>query len=272
MKISKLFLALMVLITLACLSTVQGQYASSNTYQPSTSMPSSTSPATPLNEQFYTMPVGQNQAAHISAPVSVDVLGKTPENLYYGNQNQMVPYSLFNSNLANMKTISMWIQGITDWTQIATVPQGAVVSLITVSSTGGSGYLNEIHPDGTAYRSNFYFYPYSTLSFYADTIGRHVLSFGLNGQVSNTVIIDVTGNYVPPTNYYMPPAYYSDYNYGNFPGFVGFDNSGVGSVSSGNRETGGSGDTGGRVDTGGSGDNTGSRETGGSGETSSRGN
>jgi len=132
----------------------------------------------------------------------------------------MVPYSQYASNPASTGAISMWIQGATDWAQYAVIPQGATVSLLTVSPTSGSGYINEIRPDTAMYRYNFYFYPYSALNFYADTIGRHVLSFGLNGQVSNTVIIDVTGTYIPPTIDYLSSAYPGYYN-GYYPGIYG---------------------------------------------------
>lgn len=47
MKTSNLFLASMILITLACLSTVQGQYITTNTYSLSTSIPGSASSAYP---------------------------------------------------------------------------------------------------------------------------------------------------------------------------------------------------------------------------------
>lgn len=190
-------------------------------------MPSSTSPATSQYAQYYTMPSGQTPSTHIGAPVQVDIIGKTPINLYFSTQNQMVTYSQYASNPATTGAISMWIQGATDWAQYAVIPQGATVSLLTVSPTGGSGYINEIRPDTAMYRSNFYFYPYSTLNFYADTIGRHVLSFGLNGQVSNTVIIDVTGTYTPPTIDYLSSAYPGYYN-GYYPGIYGFGGLGNG--------------------------------------------
>lgn len=220
MKAFKPFLAIMILIALSCLSSVQGQYGTANTYSSSTSTSSSTSSAISPYAQYYTMPSGQTPSTHIGAPVQVDIIGKTPANLYFSTQNQIVPYSQYASNPATTGAISMWIQGATDWAQYAVIPQGATASLLTVSPTGGSGYINEIRPDGTMYRSNFYFYPYSTLSFYADTIGRHVLSFGLNGQVSNTVIIDVTGTYVPPAIDYLSSAYPGYYN-GYYPGIYG---------------------------------------------------
>ncbi len=242
MKTHRLFQMLMTLILFACALGVQGQYG----------MPaggnSITEPSIQSNEQnsqYYTMQTGPIPSTHISAPAKIDIIGMVPANLYLGTQNQEVPYSQYISNPANAEINSLWVQGLTDWTQSITVPQGASVMLIATSKTGGSGYLNEIHPDGRTSSSNLYFYPGSSrMNFYADAIGRHILSFVINGKVSNTVIIDVTGVYTTPSNY-LPPTYYPGY-YGYYPGFSNF---GIGS------ETGiSSGDTGGRIsggDTGG---------------------
>jgi hypothetical protein len=101
------------------------------------------------------------------------------------------------------------------------------VPLIAVSPTGGSGYLGEII-NGITYNSNFYFYPNSILTFYADTIGQHTLSISINGQPSNQVTINVVA-YVPPQAYRAPynypafgysvPAYYdSGHHIGGFVG------------------------------------------------------
>lgn len=196
---------------MACVFGAQGQYSTQTT-------------ATPAN-QYYTMPTGPAPSTHISAPTQVNVASAVPANLYLGTQNQEVPYSEYTSNPVNAGINSLWIQGTTSWTQYATVPQGASVSLIAISTTGGSGYLSEMHPDGTMSSSNLYFYPGSSnMNFYADSIGRHVLSFVINGKMSNTVIIDVTGTYVPPSNY-LPPRYYPYYGYG-FPSSVGFGEEG----------------------------------------------
>lgn len=226
MKLSRFFPALLVLIVFAGSFGAQGQYATSSST--STVQVGATS-----YTQYYAMP-GSAPSTHISVPVQFDITGRVPANLYFSTLNQAVPYSQYMSNAANSGVYSLWIQGATDWSQYAAVPQGATVSLMAVSPAGGSGYLNEMRPDGTTYNSNFYFFPYSMFTFYADTIGRHVLSFVINGQVSNTVIIDVTGTYVPPVNYYLPRSYYGMPFYYNFPGFFGFDNFGNGFVSSGN--------------------------------------
>ena len=67
------------------------------------------------------------------------------------------------------------------------------------------------------------------LNFYADTVGRHTLSFVINGQSSNSVIIDVSGTYVPPPTYYMTPVFYPGYYGSYYPGANGIGNFGNGS-------------------------------------------
>ena len=70
MKTSKLFLASMVLIAFACLSTVQGQYATTNTYSSSTSTAGSTSSATSQYGQYYPMPAEQTTSTYMVPAVS----------------------------------------------------------------------------------------------------------------------------------------------------------------------------------------------------------
>ena len=173
------------------------------------------------------MPTVSAPSTHISAPAQTLIAGKTPAILYLGTQQQPVPYSQYQANTNNAVVPSLWIQGAGSWTQFVTVPQGATVPLIAVSPTGGSGYLGEIL-NGAAYNSNFYFYPNSILTFYADTIGQHTLSVNINGQPSNQVTINVVA-YVPPqtylTPYNYPAIWYSTPTYHNSGhhtgGFVG---------------------------------------------------
>ena len=101
----------------------------------------------------------------------------------------------------------MWIQGSSSWSQYAKVPQGSGLTLLATSSTGGNGYLYEIAPEGKLSKESFYFFPgRSQIDFYADTIGQHVLLFIIGGQVSNAIVIDVTGSY-PPSYPQTAPAY-----------------------------------------------------------------
>lgn len=230
MRINKILLTLLSLVLLACLSGVQGQYQT-----PSSPVVTGVQSATQYSQysQYYQMVTGPAPSTHISAPQQFAIAGNVPTSVYFGTQGQAVPYSQLQSNPTYAASNYLWIQGTTSWTQYAVVPQGAVVPLLAISSSGGNGYLSEVSPSGQTYSYNYFFYPYSHLSFYADSIGRHILSFVINGVVSNTVIIDVTGNYVPPSNY-MPPSYYPgyyggyypDYYYNYFPGYFGSRNFG----------------------------------------------
>ncbi len=127
--------------------------------------------------------------------------------------------SQYQSSPAYTGANALWIKGATAWTQYAVVPQGATVSLFAISPTGGSGSLTS---DGQTYSNNYVFYPNSLLTFYAGTIGRHTLSFAINGLSSNQVVIDVVGGtYTQPNNnpVYTQPTNYPGYYPENYPGY-----------------------------------------------------
>jgi hypothetical protein len=160
-----------------------------------------------IYSQYYSIYNGPATAKHIEAPQQY-AIGVTPTTLYLGSQMQAMPYPQYYTTYTGGN--SLWIQGSTSWTQYAKVPQGSVMSLLALSPTKGEGSLYETYPDGKVIRSNYYFYPVSRIGFYADTPGRHVLSFVLAGQPSSQVVIDVVSTY-KPTIYQTPPAYYASY-------------------------------------------------------------
>ena len=94
------------------------------------------------------------------------------------------------SNLLRLETPCGWSQHIV-------VPQGATAYLVVLATKEGIGELKELSPDGNIYIYNYFFRRYDHLPFYADTPGRHVLSYTIDGIESNPVEIDVTGTYVP---------------------------------------------------------------------------
>jgi len=144
-----------------------------------------------------------------------------PTTVYFSNQMQPVPFSMYKSNPTYSGSDSLWIKGSTDWSQYAEVPVGANVSLLAISPTGGSGILNLVDANGQTYSYNYFLYPNSQLTFYADTPGRHTMSFVVGGISSNPVVIDVIGTvamtYIPTSNYYPPtinyPGTHSPYSY-----------------------------------------------------------
>jgi len=217
MKMNRLLSTLLAFILLACLSGVQGQYV---TPVNGSSTTPSTAQTTSQYSQFYTALTGSVPSAHVLPPVQFDLTGKTPASVYFGTQMQQVPYSTYQSTASGN---ALWIQGATDWSQYAVVPQGTMVSLLAISPNEGSGNLILVDSSGQNYTYSYFIYPTSQLGFYADAPGRHTLSFIVGGVASNSVIIDVSGTvtmtYTPTANYYPPlTSNPIDYLGGYYPG------------------------------------------------------
>lgn len=167
--------------------------------------PPSYSASDPIYSQYYSMHSGSAPEKHIEAPKKGEIKDKTPATVYFSYQMQPVPYTQYQTYATYTGGNSLWIQGSSSWTQYAKVPQGSSLSLMATSSTGGNGNLYEIHPDGKLYKNPFYFYPgYNQIEFYADSIGQHILLFIIGGQVSNSIVIDVTSYYPPPYQQQVP--------------------------------------------------------------------
>ncbi len=205
-------MVLSALILTACLSGVHGQYPTPSTGY-SASIPSSGADKNALTQysEYYTMTTAPFPGTHITVPEKFELTGNMPSKIYYSNQQQAVPYYQYQTYATYTGGNSLWIQGATSWTQFAVVPQSAFLSLIAASPKGGNGYLYEINPDGGLKKNRYYFYPSNRIGFYADQIGQHILLFVIDGQVSNSVVIEVTA-YSQPTIYYPPiynqPSYY----------------------------------------------------------------
>ena len=156
--------------------------------------------------QYYKMPSVYGSSIHITAPKQFDIKANLPATVYLSYQMQAMPYTQYQTYATYTGGNSLWIQGSSSWTQYASVPQGSSLSLIATSSTGISGHLYEINPDGKLYKNTYYFYPgYNQIDFYADSIGQHVLLFVIGGQVSNSIVVDVT-SYYPPSYQQPVPA------------------------------------------------------------------
>ena len=97
------------------------------------------------------------------------------------------------------------IDGDAGWTEHIDITEGETVSLIALSPVEGGGYINEIYPDGSASRSNHYFQRYDRLTFLADAVGQHILSYVIGDKASNAVVIDVSGRCTQP---FVPQAGY----------------------------------------------------------------
>lgn len=169
--------------------------------------PPSYSASDSIYSQYFSMYKGSTPKKHIEAPKKSDIKDKTPTTVYFSYQMQAMPYTQYQTYATYTGGNSLWIQGSSSWSQYAKVPQGSSLSLMATSSAGGNGNLFEINPDGKLYTNAYYFYPgYNQIDFYADSIGQHILLFVIGGQVSNSVVIDVT-SYYPPSNPQPVPAY-----------------------------------------------------------------
>lgn len=170
--------------------------------------PSSSSSIDMKFSQYYSINKAFGSKKHIEAPKKHEIKNEIPKTVYFSYQMQAVPYTQYKTYSAYTGGNSLWIQGATSWTQYAQVPQGSSLSLLATSTAGGNGYLYEIDPSGILSKNNFYFFPGSNqIGFYADTIGQHILLFIINGQISNSIVIDVTP-YTPSYQYPAPiPSY-----------------------------------------------------------------
>jgi hypothetical protein len=101
-----------------------------------------------------------------------------------------------------------WVQGAADthqlriegkdgWTKHLEIHEDATAFLVFLSTTEGTGVLIDRYPDGSEHNYNSYFLGYDRLPFRAKIPGRHVLSYIIDGQESNSVVIDVKGTYAP---------------------------------------------------------------------------
>ena len=92
---------------------------------------------------------------------------------------------------------SLRIEGPDGWTKHLEVPHGSTAFLVVLATKEGEGTLYDQYPDGSTNNYCYYFMGYDRLPFYANTPGRHVLSYVINGKESNPVVIDVEGTYAP---------------------------------------------------------------------------
>ncbi len=141
---------------------------------------------------FFTM-----SAPAVSGEVeSYNPAGREPSSVYVGDRS--TSYYAYQSSY--MGTNSLWIMGSSSWAQRIVCPQGAYISMLAYSSSGGWADFYRIYPDERLVSRSYTLYPgYSRLIFEADEVGRHILFFVLNNQPSNVAIVDVSGGGWPPS-------------------------------------------------------------------------
>jgi len=110
---------------------------------------------------------------HIKTPKKHSLVNEKPSMVYFTYQMEAVPYTQYETYSTYAGGNELWIQGTSSWTRYAQVPQGASLSLLATSSTGGNGYLYEITPNDMLSKNSFYFFPGSNqIGFYADKLGN----------------------------------------------------------------------------------------------------
>jgi plastocyanin len=147
--------------------------------------------------QFYRI---EPQPAVPEQPVveEYEVSGREPEQVYFGGpEQQAVSYTEYETLAATAEPNSLWIQGRDAWVRNVQVPRGSRLTLLALTQTSGPGTFYQIFPSGRLAKNNFFLYPFSTVDFYADDIGQHIIFFVKDNALSNVVVIDVQP-FAPP--------------------------------------------------------------------------
>lgn len=183
----KLILLAVMLMLLACL-TVEGDKGA---MPESGQIPAMVGGSEPVSQyQQYYDTGGSDQSS--GGPIHFMVSGSEPDSLVVNGQS-----TSFDPN--NMPMNSYWIQGTSSWTQYIKCPMYARFKLLAYTQ-GGQATVREDYPDGHQVKQDFQFYPgYTRQTFTADAVGRHVIGFEINGQLSNAVIVDVEPAGTGPT-------------------------------------------------------------------------
>jgi len=142
-------------------------------------------PALGLDEyqEFYYFDQGTQGSSETGA-VQFNFNGAEPSYLIINGQNQ--PY-----NPSYVQYNSLWIQGTSRWTQYMQCPYNARFKLLAFTQ-GGMATVVEVYPSGYELVKTYQFYPgYTQFVFWADAVGRHTITFYINGQKSNSIMVDV---------------------------------------------------------------------------------
>ena len=83
------------------------------------------------------------------------------------------------------------IDGPCGWTKQLEASLGSTVYLVVLPGIAGEAVLSDRYPDGSIRSFNYFLEGYDRLPVRLDAIGRHVLSYSIDGKESNSVIIDV---------------------------------------------------------------------------------
>lgn len=197
MKTSKLLLASMVLVALACLSTVQGQYEMTNTYSSSISTTGSNSSATYQYGQSYAMPAGQTASAY-QAPTASQVSGSLVGTLLTIRDENSMYVNFTKSNIPGMEGTTLILLPRTVPMKVLLYFQGKELSFSLLGHDILGRPICDVYFNGLPiedYTSEYGYYSHPYRYYYPP--------YGYYSPMN--------GYYSPPDGYYSPP--YGNYSF-----------------------------------------------------------
>ena len=195
MKTSKLFLALMVLVALACLSTVQGQYEMTNTYSSSISTTGSNSSATYQYGQYYAMPAGQTASAY-QVPTVSQVPGSLVGTLLTIRDENSIYVNFTKSNIPGMQGTTLILLPRPVSMKILLYFQGKELSFSLLGHDILGRPICDVYFNGLPIEDYT-----SEYGYYSHPYGYYYPQYGYYSPMN--------GYYSPSDGYYSPP-------YGNY--------------------------------------------------------
>ena len=115
------------------------------------------------------------------------------------DEQMSIGNTLYQQGTANQNTLSIAGPG-GQQTQSTNISPYSQLKMLAYS-TGGFARMTEVYPDGHQTQNTYQFKPgINEIMFVGDQPGKHILSYEVNGQISNAVIIEVGGNNPPTGN------------------------------------------------------------------------
>jgi hypothetical protein len=195
MKTSKLFLASMVLVALACLSTVQGQYEMTNTYSSSISTTGSNSSATYQYGQYYGLPAGQTASAY-QVPTVTQVPGSLVGTLLTIRDENSMYVNFTKSNIPGMEGTTLILLPRPVSMKILLYFQGKELSFSLLGHDILGRPICDVYFNGLPIEDYT-----SEYGYYSHPYGYYYPQYGYYSPMN--------GYYSPSDGYYSPP-------YGNY--------------------------------------------------------
>jgi hypothetical protein len=197
MKTSKLFLASMVLVALACLSTVQGQYEVTNTYSSSISTTGSNSSATYQYGQYYGLPAGQTASTY-QVPTASQAPGSLVGTLLTIRDENSMYVNFTKSNIPGMEGTTLILLPRTVPMRVLLYFQGKELSFSLLGHDILGRPICDVYFNGLPIEDYT-----SEYGYYSHPYGYYSPQYGYYSPMN--------GYYSPQDGYYSPP--YGNYSF-----------------------------------------------------------